>query len=100
MTDDVLPLRVRLNQETALVPWSSLQRFFARGETIAVATDLSLLDVAVAVAEDRAADMRAWMQGERVGPVADADAARWHAADAQVWAVVVRPWVLVQERSG
>ena len=32
-----------------------------------------------------------------MGKVADQQAAAWLATDAEVWAVVVSPWVLVQE---
>ncbi len=94
---DIETLRAKLNLETAQVPWSSLQRFFARGETIGVAVRLSLLDVAVAFASDDSAAVDGWMRDGTVAPVTDADAARWHESDAAVWAVVVRPWVIVQE---
>ena len=95
---DELPLRQKLNAETARLPWSALLRFFARGEVISVAAEIDLLDVAVAMAEDDAERVAAWMRAELVMPVSDTAAQRWQAADAQVWTVVVRPWVLVQER--
>ena len=94
-----LPLRAKLNEETGQVPWTSLLPFFARGDVIAVADDLNLLDVAVAVAEDRAAEIDCWMADARIGPVSDDQAKTWHNSEAEVWAVVVRPWVLVQERT-
>lgn len=89
-------LLAKLNQETARLPWRELQRFFARGQTVAVAGDLDLLEVAVAFAEDRAELLQQWRVEGRVDSVADAQARDWLAADQSVWTVVVAPWVLVQ----
>jgi hypothetical protein len=36
------------------------------------------------------------MAAEKVGQVTDAQAIEWLEANALVWCVVVRPWVLVQ----
>lgn len=89
-------LLAKLNQETARIAWSELQRFFARGQTVAVAGDLDLLEVAAAFAEDRADLLRQWRVDGRVDSVSDAQARDWLDADQQVWTVVVAPWVLVQ----
>ena len=89
-------LRAKLNLETAQVRWVELARFFARGEAIFVDEALNLLDVAVAVAEDRNDEVAGWMSARQVLPVPDEQALVWQEADALVWTVVVRPWVLVQ----
>ena len=94
--DDRDVLVAKLNQETARIAWSELQRFFARGRTVSVAGDLDLLDVAAAFAEDRADLLRQWRDDGRVDSVSDDQARDWLAADRQVWTVVVAPWVLVQ----
>lgn len=89
-------LKNKLNLETAAAPWHELQRFFAAGQTIFVAPELSLLDVAVAIADDNASVLKIWMDNGDVGAVPDEQAKIWFDDDADVWTVVVRPWVLVQ----
>lgn len=101
MTDqaDKLLLKDKLNLETAQIEWSALARDFAAGRVISVHQDLDLLAVAEAFAADDAANVQNWMQAQQVHAVTDAQALAWHEADADVWAVVVRPWVLVQHRA-
>ena len=41
--------REKLNQETAQIAWSELQRFFATGQAISVDPALDLIDAAYAV---------------------------------------------------
>jgi hypothetical protein len=90
-------LRHKLHLETAPMSWSKLAPFFARGQLVAVTRPLSLLDAAVALAEDDQEQVRRWMDESTFALVDDALASRWQAADAALWAVVVRPFVLVQE---
>jgi hypothetical protein len=40
-----------------------------------------------------------WMAENRLGKVSDVQASAWLEADATLWAVVVRPWILVQQRA-
>ena len=89
-------LRAKLNQETAKADWKELQPFFARGQTVAVAGDLDLIEVAVAFAEDRAGQLKPWRDQGRVGGVTDDQARAWFESDQALWTVVVMPWVLVQ----
>lgn len=90
-------LRAKLNQETARIPWVELQRFFARGVAVWIAPELDLVDTAAAFSQDRTALVQTEMAAGRIAQV-DADQAReWLAQDAILWAVVVSPWVLVQE---
>jgi hypothetical protein len=93
---DYRPLALDLNQETARIAWRELQRFFARGVTIAVAPELDLLLVASEIAGDNKAAVAAWMETRQLAAVSDEQARQWLDADAQVWSVVVKPWVLVQ----
>jgi hypothetical protein len=94
--DKQIPTPLDLNQETAKIAWSELQRFFASGVTVAVAPELDLLAVASEFARDNAAAVSAWMQAGQLGAVSDEQALQWLEADADVWALVVKPWVLVQ----
>ena len=91
-------LREKLLTETSTVPWSDLQRLFAAGNVIAVDPALDLLDVACAIGEDDAETLKPWTDAGMVCAVRDEQAASWHARDAHLWCVVVKPWVLVQDR--
>jgi hypothetical protein len=88
--------RARINSETAKIAWQELQRFFAQGYAVGVAPELDLVDVAVAVSHDDKQLVAGWMKSGKVGPVSDAQALEWLAANALMWCVVIRPWVLVQ----
>lgn len=90
-------LRARLHGETAQIPWRELQRFFASGVTVAVSSQLDLLDVAYHLSQDNKASVAGWMDSGGLGRVTDEQALAWLEADATVWSVVVKPWVLVQE---
>jgi len=98
MNEPTPPLTANLNRETAPIAWRDLQRFFASGNAIAVAPELDLIEVGATLADDKAAQLSEWMQQGKVDAVSDAQAQAWFEADAQVWALVIRPWVLVQER--
>lgn len=90
-------LRAKLNLETARIPWQTLQGFFAAGDVLAAAADLDLVEVAVQMACDNRTQVAAWLESGRLAPVSDDQARAWHAASAEVWAVVVKPFVLVQD---
>ena len=89
-------LKAKRNQETARAGWAELQPFFARGQTVAVSGDLDLIEVAVAFAQDRAADIQQWRSQQRVGAVSDQQAREWFQSAQELWTVVIAPWVLVQ----
>lgn len=93
-------LFTRLAGETGRIEWQALQPFFAKGQLVFVAPELDLVAVAAAFGEDDATRVRAWMDDGRLARVSDDQAMAWHAANAELWAVVVRPWILVQEVSG
>lgn len=85
--------------ETAQIPWRELQRFFASGNAIAVDTTLDLIQVATEITKDNAAQIKKWMEAGLVDAVKDAQAQAWYEQDAVVWALVVKPWVLVQHKA-
>ena len=97
MTDDSPAAdKARINGETAKIAWTELQRFFAQGYAIAVSAQLDLVNVAYEVSCDNKQQVEAWMESGQIGPVSDAQALEWLEANALMWSVVVRPWVLVQ----
>lgn len=91
-------LRTELNLQTAEYPWSELQRQFAAGGVIAVDPELDLVDVAARIAADDKHSVERWMQTNQVAHVLDEQAQQWLDEDALLWTVVVKPWILVQER--
>lgn len=92
-------LRAKINGETSRMAWKELQRFFAAGSVIAVDAALDLIDVAFCIATDDKDAVTTWMHAGQVGRVSDEQAAAWFEADAQLWAVVVKPWILVQDKA-
>ncbi len=90
-------LRTRLNGETARIRWPELERHFARGVVVAVAPELDLIDVAVAMANDDTATVAPWLASGQVAHPSAEQAQQWVARQPLFWAVVVAPWVLIQE---
>jgi hypothetical protein len=93
---DIEDLRLKLNRETARLPWHELQRHFAAGIVVEVDQVLDLIDVAVAFGSDDSVAVSSWMAGQQLGKVDDQRAATWLESDVVLWTVVVRPWILVQ----
>ncbi len=98
MADDASTLYAKLLGETAAITWQELQPFFARGALLQVAGEADLVEVAVAVAEDDQAKVAAWLTGGQLAKMPAEQAQDWLERDPDLWAVVVAPWVLVQER--
>lgn len=86
----------KINLETAQIHWHELQRFFASGNAIAVDPSLDLTHVAAQIVADNAAQIKEWMDAGLVDVVKDVQAQIWYEKNALVWAVVIKPWVLVQ----
>jgi len=90
-------LRQEIHSETSKIAWSELQRFFAAGKAIYVSPDLDLVEAALQVSNDNSDQIRQWMNKGKLAPVSDDQARYWIETDATVWAVVVKPWVLLQD---
>ena len=88
--------RGKIVSETAKIPWLELQRFFAAGKVMSVAAELDLVDVAYALQLDNVEQLKTWTENQQVSPVDDDQAKHWVASEPLLWAVVVKPWVLVQ----
>ncbi len=92
------PVYLKLLAETAKISWPELERFFARGMLLRVARDLDLVTVAAAIAEDDKEQVAQWLSSGLVERMQSETAADFAARDPNLWAVVVSPWVCVQER--
>jgi len=95
-TDSLEIFRAKVNLETSRIAWKELQRFFASGVAVAVDAELDLVEVGYQFSKDNKAQVERWLLTGKIGKVSDKQAAAWIEADADMWAVVVSPWVLVQ----
>ncbi len=89
-------LRIKINMETARLPWAELQRHFAQGTVIYVSEELDLIDVGVRVSHDDKESIARWMAEGKIGKVTDIQAQTWAQSDAQLWTSVISPFILVQ----
>ncbi|HEB57248.1 MAG TPA: DUF2288 domain-containing protein [Gammaproteobacteria bacterium] len=91
-------LRQKLNLESGQIDWSELQRHFARGAVIAVNPELDLVEVALKFTEDDRSEIEGWLTSGQIKRADDEHARRWNQTAAVFWAIVVAPWILVQEQ--
>ncbi|MBZ0335135.1 hypothetical protein MARI_30020 [Marinobacter sp. JH2] len=92
-------LKAKLNLETSRIHWHELQTYYARGHVVRVESELDLLDVAAQLTADNKAQFEQWLARSLVGDVSPDLARAWYEKNSELWAVVVAPWVLVQDRS-
>ncbi len=85
---------------TAQIDWHTLEPHFARGEVLVVDLALDLVSVAEALISDDSTKVKQWMAQGQLAVATDSQAVDWFERNPDtLWATVVRPWVLVQERS-
>ena len=87
----------KLATETGEITWPELQRHFARGVLIRVSAPLDLLEAAAAVANNDTTHVSDWMEQGVLMRATDTHASTWSESSTRFLAVVVAPWVLVQE---
>ncbi|HEA51440.1 hypothetical protein LCGC14_0768730 [marine sediment metagenome] len=92
-------IKARLNLETSHIRWHELQTYYARGQVVRVSSRLDLLDVAAELTADNRAQFEQWLATGAVGEVTPDTARAWYDCNTELWALVVAPWVLVQDRS-
>ena len=91
--------QAKLNGETARVHWHELQRFFAQGIVMNVAGHLALIEVATKMSLDDVGAVKAWHDAGALAHVSDEMANLWFAENTELWTVVVKPYILVQDKS-
>lgn len=64
----------KVNLETSQIAWKELQRFFAGGTAVFVASDLDLVDVAYQFSVDNKDQVALWLQHNQVALVRPASA--------------------------
>lgn len=91
-------MRQEYHRQTARIHWHELQTYYAHGSVIAVSPALDLVDVAVQLGMDNTDCFQRWIAAGDVAAVSDEQALAWYESNANLWAVVAAPWVLVQQR--
>lgn len=99
MTEPTSTLYAKLLGETARISWEELQPFFAKGTLLWVSPALDLVAVAQAMAENQQQPVAAWLEAGSLAKVGEGRAAGLLERQPELWAVVVSPWVLFQERA-
>lgn len=98
MTDEPSTLYAKLLGETAQIEWKALERFWAKGDLIWVDPSLDLIEVAQAMAENRAETIALWLNAGTVCPVTAGQALDLQTREPEIWAVVVQPFIVIQVR--
>ncbi len=91
--------REALNLETARINWKELEVYYAAGNVISVSPELDLIDVALVITKDNTTQLKEWMDKAKIDSVTDAEAKQLTDTNASVWAVVIKPWILIQSVS-
>lgn len=91
-------IKAKIISETARINWLELQKFYAAGTVISVAPSLDLIDVAFALSRDDKAQVADWLAAGTVARTTEQQAAQWYQQKTELWAVVISPWVLVQDK--
>ena len=88
----------RINMETAQITWKELERFFAGGRLISVIDSIDMIKVAQLMEADDVQSIQAMLERKEIERLTDEQAKIWAESDPMLWAVVVKPWILVQHR--
>lgn len=97
MNKDDIRVRDILNAQTGQLEWSELVRHFARGVVVLTSPGEDLVAIAESMVGDNQAVINRLYEEGKLRRALDDDARRWHENNSRFWAVVVAPWVLVQE---
>lgn len=89
--------KAKIVGETAKAPWKELERFYAQGILILVSDTLDLIEVGYTISIDDAEQIKQWMDTGLLVKNFDPQAIAWEKENTEVWTVVIRPWVLIQE---
>ena len=90
------PQTIPLSMETAKIEWAELQRFFAAGNVYQLRAGLDLPALAEKFKRDDAEYIKQLLSKRDLKSVSDDQARLWINQKAIVWAVVIAPFVLVQ----
>lgn len=94
--NEELSLEEKLAAEIDQLPWSALVRHFAFGRVHVVRKPFKILDAALIVHRDNAAELKEAMSQERFGIPSAEEAKIWHEHNQQFDVLVISPFVLIQ----
>lgn len=98
--DNTDALVERLNAEMAKIRWHELQKHYAAGNLLGASAGEDLIKIAIAFHQDNTDLVKNWLASGSLFEVSDQQAHRWFENNAELWAVVIPPFVLVQEVKG
>ena len=90
-------LIARLNSETAKIAWHDLQTHYAAGNVLGVAAKADLIKVAIEFNRDNATQIQQWLADSSLFEISDQQATDWYESNQQLWALVIPPFVVVQQ---
>lgn len=91
-------IKAKIISETARINWRELQKFYAAGSVITVAPNLDLVEVAFAFNRDDKNAVANWLASGLVARTSEQHANMWYQQQTELWAAVVSPWILVQDK--
>ncbi|WP_019677483.1 DUF2288 domain-containing protein [Arsukibacterium perlucidum] len=91
-------IKAKIISETARINWPQLQKFYAAGSVITVSSGHDLVEVAFAFSADDKAKVADWLAAGAVARTTEQQAQQWFDNNTELWAVVISPWVLVQDK--
>ena len=95
---EITTIRQRLEEDAGPVHGSDLKAHLDRDAVLVVAPSVALLDCAMALATDDAAKVAAWLADATLRRPTQDERAAWPVDEDRRWvAVIVRPFVLVQD---
>ena len=97
MNKEEIRVRDILNAQTGQLAWPELARHFARGVVVVVSPEEDLVAVEESMVGDNQAVINRLYEESKLHRAQDDDARDWDEENTRFWAVVVTPWVLVQE---
>ncbi|MDY0248905.1 MAG: DUF2288 domain-containing protein [Pseudomonas sp.] len=98
MPNEISTLYAQLLGETAQISWAEIMPQFAKGNVLWVASEQDLVAVAEHIINDDKKHVSALMQQKALHILNDDIALDYAQRNPELWAVVVSPWVLLQER--
>ena len=99
-TDEALEaLKTKLNRDTAKINWSALQEHHQKEAVIRGENSQDLVTVAGEFVQDNHSQVKEWLDQGAIAKVGIERGQQWLEDDIELWAVVVAPWILVQEIS-
>jgi len=92
-----LLLADKFKEEIGTVSWSWLRPHEKRKVLFRVATELDLVEVAIAVAEDRTAKVKSWLENSDLTQPTLQQVAKWEKSGGLFSGIIVKPYVFFKE---